>query len=105
MARVTVSRGTAWFQCLGRQDMGVQHFLHDAAGTGMENLGYGWKGWKFFIHDPKMSWLMNNGVETAHAFRYFETAKRRTWEGAREAIIKANEAVKVYPLKVAEKQL
>ncbi|KAH4044842.1 hypothetical protein HBH92_170680 [Parastagonospora nodorum] len=82
-----------------------QQFLHDAAGTGMENLGYGWKGWKFFIHDPKMSLLMNNGVETAHAFRYFETGKRRTWEGAREAIIKANEAVKVYPLKEDEKQL
>ncbi|KAF2118132.1 putative dimethylaniline monooxygenase [Lophiotrema nucula] len=75
-----------------------QSFLHEAAGTGMENLGWGWKGWKFFFQDPKMSWLMNNGVETAHAFRYFETGRRRTWAGAREAIIKANEAVKVYPL-------
>ncbi|KAF2733991.1 putative dimethylaniline monooxygenase [Polyplosphaeria fusca] len=79
-----------------------QDFLHDAAGTGMENLGWGWKGWKFFFADPKMSWMMNNGVETAHAFRYFETGKRRTWEGAREAIIKANEAVKIYPLKEKE---
>jgi dimethylaniline monooxygenase (N-oxide forming) len=82
-----------------------QQFLHDAAGTGMENLGYGWKGWKFFLTDPKMSYLMNNGVETAHAFRYFETGKRRTWDGARDAIIKANEAVKIYPLKEGEKQL
>lgn len=82
-----------------------QQFLHDAAGTGMENLGYGWKGWKFFFQDPKMSYLMNNGVETAHAFRYFETGKRKTWNGARDAIIKANEAVKIYPLKDGEKQL
>ncbi|OAG10080.1 putative dimethylaniline monooxygenase [Paraphaeosphaeria sporulosa] len=70
-----------------------QGFLHEAAGTGMESLGWGVKGWKFWIRDPKMSWLMNHGVETAHAFRYFETGKRKTWDGAREAIIKVNEAV------------
>jgi dimethylaniline monooxygenase (N-oxide forming) len=80
-----------------------QHFLHGAAGTGMENLGWGWKGWKFFFKDPKMSYLMNNGVESAHAFRFFETGKRKTWEGAREAIIKANKAVAIYPIK-KEKQ-
>jgi dimethylaniline monooxygenase (N-oxide forming) len=82
-----------------------QMFLHEAAGTGMDNLGYGWKGWKFFLQDPKMSYIMNNGVETAHAFRYFETGKRKTWDGAREAIIKANEAIKIFPLKEGEKQL
>jgi dimethylaniline monooxygenase (N-oxide forming) len=82
-----------------------QRFLHDVAGTGMDNLGYGWKGWKFFFQDPKMSYLMNNGVETAHAFRYFETGKRKTWDGARDAIIQANEAIKIFPLKEGEKQL
>ena len=46
-----------------------------------------------------MSWLMNDGVETAHAFRYFETGKRRRWEGAGEAIVKANEAVRKFPIK------
>jgi dimethylaniline monooxygenase (N-oxide forming) len=77
-----------------------QAFLHDAAGTGMENLGWGWKGWKFFFKDPKLSYLMNNGVETAHAFRYFETGKRRTWSGARGAIIHINELVKTeFPVK------
>ncbi|KAK9419667.1 hypothetical protein SUNI508_07153 [Seiridium unicorne] len=79
-----------------------QGWLHDAAGTGMENLGWGWKGWKFWFQDPKMSYLMNNGVETAHAFRFFETGKRKTWPGAREAIIHMNELVGVFPLK--EKQ-
>lgn len=82
-----------------------QQFLHDVAGTGMENLGWGLKGWKFFLQDPKMSWLMNNGVETAHAFRYFETGKRRTWPGARDAIIKVNEAVKVFPVKDEKKAI
>ena len=79
-----------------------QGFLHDAAGTGMENLGWGLKGWLFWFKDRKMSYLMNNGVETAHAFRYFETGKRKTWEGARDAIIKANEAVKKFPIKNEE---
>lgn len=79
-----------------------QDWLHDAAGTGMDNLGWGWKGWKFWFKDPKMSYLMNNGVETAHAFRFFETGKRKTWPGAREAIVHMNELVKVFPLK--EKQ-
>lgn len=76
-----------------------QPWLHEAAGTGMENLGWGWKGWKFWFQDPHMSYLMNYGVETAHAFRFFETGKREAWPGAREAIIHANDAVKIFPLK------
>lgn len=68
----------------------------------MENLGWGLKGWRFWFRDPKMSWMMNNGVETAHAFRYFETGKRRTWEGAREAIVRANEAVGKFPIRREE---
>ncbi|KAH8674134.1 putative dimethylaniline monooxygenase [Xylariales sp. PMI_506] len=76
-----------------------QGFLHEAAGTGMENLGWGWKGWKFWFKDPRMSRMMNYGVETAHAFRFFETGKRKTWPGARDAIIHANEVVKIFPLK------
>lgn len=78
-----------------------QSFLHDAAGTGMENLGWGWKGWKFWFEDPKMSYMMNHGVETAHAFRFFDTGKRKQWEGAREAIIHMNKLVQSnFPLKL-----
>lgn len=76
-----------------------QGWLHKAAGTGMENLGWGWKGWVFWFKDRKMYNLMNNGVETAHAFRYFETGKRRTWDGARAEIIHQNELVKAFPKK------
>lgn len=76
-----------------------QGWLHRAAGTGMENLGWGWKGWLFWFKDRKMYNLMNHGVETAHAFRYFETGKRKTWDGAREEIIHQNELVKVFPVK------
>lgn len=76
-----------------------QSFLHDAAGTGMDSLGWGWKGWKFWFKDPEMYRLMNHGVETAYAYRFFETGKRKTWPGAREAIIHANELVAQFPLK------
>lgn len=71
-----------------------QGWLHRVAGTGMENLGWGWKGWAFWWRDRRLYRLMNDGVETAHAFRVFETGRRRTWEGAREAIIRVNEEVK-----------
>lgn len=69
-----------------------QAWLHDAAGTGMESLSWwGWKGWRFWWADRKMYNLMANGVESAHMYRFFETGKRRTWEGAREAILKLDE--------------
>ncbi|KAF9880506.1 dimethylaniline monooxygenase 2 [Colletotrichum karsti] len=71
-----------------------QGFLHKAAGTGMENLGWGWRGWVSWFKDPYMCYLINHGVETAHAFRFFETGKRRTWDGARDAIIHMNKLVK-----------
>lgn len=71
-----------------------QPWQHAAAGTGMDNLGWGWKGWMFWVRDRKMYNLMNHGVETAHMFRYFETGKRRVWAGARDEIIHQNELVK-----------
>jgi len=46
------------------------------------------------------SFRRNDGVETAHAYRYFETGKRRTWDGAKAEIIHQNELVKsMFPLK------
>lgn len=69
-----------------------QGWLHDAAGTGLENLSLlGWKGWKFWWEDPQMYNLMSNGIETAHMYKYFETGKRKTWPGAKEAILKVEE--------------
>ncbi|KAF5989586.1 flavin-containing protein [Fusarium bulbicola] len=70
-----------------------QPWMHKQAGTGMENLGWGWAGWKFWWKDREMYNLMNHGVETAHTFRYFETGKRKTWEGARDEIIRQNRIV------------
>ncbi|RSL87192.1 hypothetical protein CEP51_002391 [Fusarium floridanum] len=70
-----------------------QPWMHKQAGTGMENLGWGWAGWKFWWKDREMYNLMNHGVETAHMFRYFETGKRKTWDGARDEIIHQNKMV------------
>ncbi|RKL31586.1 hypothetical protein BFJ72_g10990 [Fusarium proliferatum] len=70
-----------------------QPWMHQQAGTGMENLGWGLAGWKFWWKDRQMYNLMNHGVETAHMFRYFETGKRKTWEGARDEIIRQNKIV------------
>ncbi|SCO12549.1 related to flavin-containing monooxygenase [Fusarium fujikuroi] len=70
-----------------------QPWMHQQAGTGMENLGWGLAGWKFWWKDRQMYNLMNHGVETAHMFRYFETGKRKTWEGARDEIIRQNRIV------------
>ena len=77
-----------------------QGWLHEAAGTGMESLSFmGWEGWKFWWRDRKMYNLMNNGLETAHMYKFFETGKRKTWDGAREAILHANEMIeKVLPV-------
>lgn len=69
-----------------------QGWLHEAAGTGMENLSpLSWKGWRFWWRDRKLYNLMANGLESAHMYKFFETGKRKTWEGAREAIIKLDE--------------
>jgi dimethylaniline monooxygenase (N-oxide forming) len=77
--------------------------LHKVAGTGMEALGWGLKGWMFWWKDPKMYKLMNTGLETAHAYRFFETGKRKAWIGAREAIIRVNEEARCFPLSDEEK--
>jgi dimethylaniline monooxygenase (N-oxide forming) len=78
--------------------------LHDQAGTGMEALGWGLKGWTFWWKDPKMYKLMNTGLETAHAYRFFDTGKRQMWSGAREAIVRVNEEAKCFPLSDEEKE-
>ncbi|KAI1484955.1 flavin-containing monooxygenase 9 [Biscogniauxia mediterranea] len=56
-------------------------------------------GWKFWLKDPTMYNLTNYGVETAHAFRFFETDNRKAWPGARYGIIYVNEIVNIFPIK------
>lgn len=100
-----VDANQEWVASRWRLDHGVdtsmvkqwefQGWLHRAAGTGMENLSpLSWKGWRFWWQDRKLYKLMNDGVETAHMYKYFETGKRETWDGAAEAILHANEVIK-----------
>ena len=74
------------------QDGPFFRFLNDAAGTGVnEKLGYGLQGWLYWCSDPWFCNVLMTGVMSAHVFRLFETGRRKSWKGAREAIIKANE--------------
>ncbi|KAK1754238.1 flavin-containing monooxygenase 9 [Echria macrotheca] len=79
-----------------------QGWLHEAAGTGLDKyLGwFSWEAWKFWWRDRELYNMMAHGPETAHAFRFFDTGKRRTWEGARDAIVHVNEVVRSrFPVK------
>ncbi|KAF9874795.1 dimethylaniline monooxygenase 2 [Colletotrichum karsti] len=74
----------------GRQHSWMR-FVHEMAGTGMyEYLGWGRKGWQFWWQDRDFYRLVAWGAYSPHMYRLFETGKRRTWPGAREAIIKVN---------------
>lgn len=55
------------------------------------------KGWLFWLKGRKMYNPTNNGVETAHSYRYSETGKRRTWAGARDEMLHENELIKKLP--------
>ncbi|KAE9573061.1 hypothetical protein CGMCC3_g10788 [Colletotrichum fructicola] len=80
-------------------------FVHEMAGTGMyEYLGWGWKGWQFWWQDREFYRLVAWGAYSPHIYRLFETGKRKTWPGAREAIIKVNEdRDKMFPKKEKKK--
>lgn len=66
-------------------------FVHDKAGTGLyEHLGWTLTGIKFASLHPWWYLKLAYGVCTPHLYRLFDTGKRKSWPGARDAIIKAN---------------
>ncbi|RMZ77703.1 hypothetical protein DV738_g4246, partial [Chaetothyriales sp. CBS 135597] len=64
------------------------------AGTRVsEHLGYGPTGWAFWAKDRKFCNLLMDGLYSPHLYRLFDSGgRRKAWDGAREAIIKANES-------------
>jgi dimethylaniline monooxygenase (N-oxide forming) len=65
--------------------------MNELGGTGVnEHLGYGWKGWWFWIRNVRLCNLLMGGVWSPCIYRVFETGKRKSWEGAPAAIEKAN---------------
>lgn len=74
--------------------------VNEATGTGVnEKLGYGIKGWVFWLREKKFCDMLMKGVFSPHVFRVFEGNKRKGWGGARAAIEKANESVKAVKIK------
>jgi len=81
-------------------------FLNEVAGTGVDDfLGWGRKGWGFWWRDRKMRGVMMTGVMSPFMYRFFDMegkgkdgkkGSRKRWEGAKEAILHANELAKAY---------
>lgn len=70
-------------------------WANDAAGTGVnEYLGYGLKGWWFWLTNMRLCNVLMGGVYSPHLYRVFE-GKRRKWDGAGAEIERVNEAVRV----------
>ncbi|RMZ85640.1 hypothetical protein DV737_g619, partial [Chaetothyriales sp. CBS 132003] len=70
-------------------------WMESTAGTRVsEYLGYGPSGWAYWVKDRKFCNLLMDGLYTPHIHRLFDSrGKRKTWDGAREAIIKINDAI------------
>jgi dimethylaniline monooxygenase (N-oxide forming) len=69
-------------------------WANEAAGTQViDKLGFGQKGWLFWLKERKLCKTLMTGVFSPHVFRLFD-GKRPKWDGAMEAINKANESVK-----------
>ncbi|KAL2814127.1 dimethylaniline monooxygenase 3 [Aspergillus granulosus] len=62
-------------------------WVHETAGTGVHTkLGYGIQGWWFWLKDRAFCNVLMTGVMSPFIFRVFPGAKRKAWDGAREAI-------------------
>lgn len=57
----------------------------------LDRLGWGLKGWSFWLRDHAMWSLLMDGLLTSSMWRLFDEGKRKPWDGAREAILEANE--------------
>jgi dimethylaniline monooxygenase (N-oxide forming) len=66
------------------------NWLNDVAGTGVnEKLGYGLQGWLYWLWDSGFCSLLMTGVDSPHILRLFD-GRRKSWVGARDAILRAN---------------
>ncbi|KAH7390983.1 dimethylaniline monooxygenase 2 [Phaeosphaeria sp. MPI-PUGE-AT-0046c] len=64
--------------------------MDDLGGTGVnEYLGYGWKGWWFWLRNMRFCNLLMGGIWSPCIYRVFE-GKRKPWYGARKAIENVN---------------
>ncbi|KAK7432321.1 hypothetical protein QQZ08_001269 [Neonectria magnoliae] len=60
------------------------------AGMGVEeNMGWGWRGWLFWLKERRLWNMLMDGPQTAAVWRLFD-GKRKKWDGARAEIEQAN---------------
>ena len=70
-----------------------KEFLHKVAGTRVdEYLGWGWKGWWFWLTNPRFCSMLMSKYDSAVSYRLFD-GRRTKWEGAKEAIIEINKQI------------
>ena len=77
----------------GTENGAFESWLSRAAGNELEKyLGWGWKAWRFWWKERQLYMLIMDGVNTPFVYRLFEGRKgsRKQWDGAREAIYRAN---------------
>lgn len=67
-------------------------WVQETAGTNVgPNLNYGsLQAWRFWCRNPSFCKLLMDGIWTPHIYRLFDSDRRKTWSGAREAIEKVN---------------
>ena len=77
----------------GKENGALESWLNRAAGNSVdEHLGWRWKGWRFWWRERELWRLIMDGVNTPYVYRLFEGREgaRRKWDGAKEAIYRAN---------------
>ena len=77
----------------GPEALKYERWLNEAAGNRVNQcLGWGWEGWKFWFRERKLCHLILWGIDTPFVYRLFEGEEgaRKAWDGAREAIFRAN---------------
>lgn len=63
----------------------------EAAGSDVfPHIGYGLRGWAFWLRDRQLSKILMDGIPSPHQFRLFDNGQRRAWSGARDEILRIN---------------
>jgi dimethylaniline monooxygenase (N-oxide forming) len=67
-------------------------WVEEATGLGLKQyLGYGLKGWYFWLTDRKFCNVLMDGLMTPIHYRVFPGSKRKHWDGSRDAIMNMHE--------------
>jgi dimethylaniline monooxygenase (N-oxide forming) len=87
---------TGRLQKVGMDPGELESWLNKVAGNGMnEMFQWGrWEAWRFWWNERELYKLIMDGIDTPFVYRLFDSPRgklgRPSWDGAREAIYKAN---------------